>query len=627
MAPRHPKRPTQTAAPLLLLASLALATWPQQTSTAAEPKRHHALSLVGEPKLPADFKHFDWVNPVAPKGGSVRQIARGTFDTLNPYNIKGNKAAGLGLTVDAMMFTSPDEASTEYCLLCEWVNYPDDYSSVTFKLRDGARFHDGKPITAADVIFTIEQLKQHVPFYAQYYKNVVKSEAGAGNTLTLTFDVKGNRELPLIVGQMPVLPKHYWEGKDTQANPRDLSKTTLEPPLGSGPYRIKALEPGRFIEYERNKDWWAKDLPVGKGMWNFDTIRFEYFRESTAGFEAFKAGGVDFWRESSAKQWATAYDLDSIKQGLMKKEAIRTREASQMQAFAMNLRRPQLQDARVRRALINAFDFEFANKNLFFDQYARVTNYFGEKELRSTGLPQGRELAILEEVRKDVPPEVFTTEYKLPVNTTPEEFRRNMGAAARLLAEAGYTPKNGVMTHTKTGQVLALEILLYDPQFERITQPYVGELKRLGVQASIRTVDPAQFERRKDDFDFDMIIDNFPQSASPGNEQREFWSSQAADMKGSRNTLGIKNPAIDKLIDKIIFAKDRPELEAATRALDRVLLWGNYVVPQWYTPDDRIAYWDKYRRPEKLPSRAVSFLEVWWQDEAAAQKLAAARGK
>ncbi len=295
-----------------------------------------------------------------------------------------------------------------------------------------------------------------------------------------------------------------------------------------------------------------------------------------------------------------------------------------MQAFAMNLRRPQFQDPRVRRAMILAFDFEFANKNLFFGQYARVQHYFGEKELQATGLPQGRELEILNEVKAQLPPEVFTTAYSLPVNNTPDDVRNNLRAAAKLLAEAGYQPKGGVMTNAQ-GQALRIEILLADPQFERVAQPYVGQLKLLGIQATIRTVDPAQFERRKDEFDFDMIIDNFGQSASPGNEQREFWSSQAADMKGSRNTLGIKSPAIDKLIDHIIFAKDRTELEAATRALDRALLWGHYVVPQWYSPDDRIAWWDKYARPEKLPSRAVSFLEIWWQDEALARKLAEAR--
>ena len=605
-------------------AAAILATAP---ATANDIKRHHALSLVGAPKMPADYKHFDWVNPSAPKGGALKLSARGTFDTLNPYNIKGNKASGLGLTTDTLMFTSPDEASTEYGLVAEWVSYPDDYSAVTFKIRDNARFHDGKPMTPADAIFTLEQLKKHTPFYAQYYKNVVKSEAGPGGLVTFSFDVKGNRELPQIMGQMPILPKHYWEGKDSQGNPRDLGKSTVEAPLGSGPYKIKTFEPGRFIEYERNKDWWAKDLPVGKGLWNFDTLRFEYFRETTAAFESFKAGMTDFYRETSAKQWATAYDLDAIKQGHMKKEAIRTREASQMQAFIMNLRRPQFQDARVRRAILLAFDFEFANKNLFFGQYERVSNYFGEKELRSGALPQGRELEILNEVRADLAPEVFTAEYKLPVNKGPEDFRRHMGEAAKLLAEAGYVPKNGVMTHAKTGQSLSMEFLLFDAQFERITQPYVGELKRLGIQATIRTVDPAQYERRKDDFDFDIITDTYGQSASPGNEQREFWSAQAADTPGSRNTLGLKSPAVEKLIDKVIFAKDRPELEAATRALDRVLLWGNYVVPQWYSPDDRIAYWNKYQRPEKLPSRDVSFLMVWWQDEAAAQKLAAARGK
>lgn len=611
---------------LLLAAAVAVGGTPD-TASAGAAKRHHALSLAGVPKMPPDFKHFDWVDPASPKGGTVRLAARGTFDTLNPFNIKGNKATGLTFVYDTMMATSPDEASTVYCLLCEWVSYPDDYSSVTFKLRDGARFNDGKPVTVDDVIFSLEQLKTHMPFFAQYYKNVVKAEAGPDNTVTFSFDVKGNRELPHILGEMRVLAKHFWTGKDAQGNARDFGKTTLEPPVGSGPYRIKAFEPGRFIEYERVKDWWAADLPVAKGQWNFDILRYEYFREATAAFEAFKAGSIDFHRESSAKQWATGYDLDGVRQGLMKKEAIRTREAPQMQAFAMNLRRAQFQDPKVRQAFILAFDFEFANNNLFFGQYSRVTNYFGEEGLASKGLPQGRELEILETVRKDVPAEVFTQVHALPVRKEPDDHRKYMAQAARLLAEAGYVARNGVMTHGRTGQVLSAEFLLYDAQFERVVQPYVGELKRLGIQATIRTIDRAQFQRRSDEFDYDIVVETFGQSASPGNEQREYWGSQSADIKGSRNSLGLKSPAVDKLIDTIIFARDRAELEAATRALDRVLLWGHYAVPQWYTPDERIAYWNKFMRPKRLPSRAVSFLQVWCWDEAAAQKLAAARGR
>ena len=609
---------------LAVVAMAALAT--SGALPASAQKKHHALSLVGDPKFAADFKHFDWVNADAPKGGAVKMWARGGFDTLYPFNIKGNKATGLGLTYDALMVNSPDEASTEYGLLAEWVSHPDDFSAVTFSLRAGARFHDGKPITPDDVIFSWATLKRDSPFHAQYYKNVVKAEKTGEREVTFTFDVKGNRELPQIMGQLTVLPKHYWDGKDAKGEARDPSKTTLDAPLGSGPYRIKNFEPGRFIEYERVKDWWAKDLPVMKGQWNFDTVRYEYFRDQTAAFEEFKGGKIDFWRENSAKQWATAFDLPQLKAGTMKKEQITEKEASQMQAFAMNLRRPQFQDARVRRAFNLAFNFEDANKKLFYEQYSRVTNFFGESDLKATGLPTGRELAILESLRKDLPAEVFTTEPKQPVAATPEDFRKNLAEAAKLLAAAGWTPKSGVLANAK-GEQLTAEFLLADPQFERIAQPYVQDLKRLGIAASIRTVDTAQFQRREDEFDFDIIIANFPQSASPGNEQREFWGSQAAGIKGSRNVIGIKSPAIDKLIDTVIFAKDRAELQAATKALDRVLLASHYVVPQWYSAFDRVAYWNMFSRPTKLPSRATAFQQVWWIDAVAAKKLAEARGK
>jgi microcin C transport system substrate-binding protein len=556
----------------------------------------------------------------------VRLDARGTFDTLNQYTFKGNRAAGLGLINDTLMVSSPDESSTEYGLIAEWVSHPADFSSATFGLRQGARFHDGKPITPEDVIFSLETLKKTHPQFGYYYKNVVKAEKTGEREVTFTFDQTGNRELPLIVGQLPVLPKHYWEGKGENGEPRDLAKTTLEIPLGSGPYRIKSFEPGRNIVYERVKDWWAKDLPVTIGQWNFDELRYEYFRDRVPAFEAFKAGGIDFFVENSAKEWATAYVFDALSAGHVRKEEIKDGDPPQMQAFAFNLRRPQFQDSRVRRAFILAFDFEWANKNIFFDQYARVTNYFGEEDLRSRGLPEGLELEILKEVRADVPPEVFTTPYTLPVNKTPEDVRRHLAEAAKLLAEAGWTPKNGILANAR-GEQLSVEFLNVQPDFERVIQPYARTLERLGVKASIRTVDPAQYERRNDDFDFDIVVHTFAQSTSPGNEQRNFWGSAAADTKGSQNLLGVKNPAIDRLIDRIIFAKDRTELAAATRALDRVLLWNHYVVPQWYSPNDRIAYWTKFARPAKLPSRNYAFLQVWWYDAAAAKMLAAARGR
>lgn len=620
---RHPRSLGKGLAALFLaLSAAAGGTQPVM----GDNNRRHALSLVGEPKFAAGFEHFDWVNPDAPKGGTVRMWANGTFDTLNLYNIKGMKAAGLGLINDTLMVGSPDESSTEYGLVAEWVSYPEDFSSATFGLRPRARFHDGKPVTPEDVIFSLEALKTTHPQFTYYYKNVVKVEKTGEGEVRFTFDQKGNRELPQIVGQLPVLPKHYWEGKGENGEPRDLAKTTLENPLGSGRYRIKSLEPGRNIVYERVRDWWAKDLPVAVGQWNFDEVRFEYFRDRVPAFEAFKAGGLDFFVENSAKEWAMAYAFDALSAGHVRKEEIKDGDPPQMQSFAFNLRRPQFEDPRVRRAFILAFDFEWANKNIFFGQYARVANYFGEEDLRSTGVPESLELKILEEVRADVPPEVFTTPYSLPVNTTHEDVRRHLAEAAKLLAEAGWTPKNGILTNAK-GDQLTAEFLIVQPDFERVVQPYARALERLGVKASLRTVDAAQYERRTDDFDFDIVVQTFAQSTSPGNEQRNYWGSATADTQGSQNVLGVKNPAIDRLIDRVIFAKDRAELAAATRALDRVLLWNHYVVPQWYSPNNRIAYWTKFGRPTKLPSRDFAFLQAWWYDEAAARKLAEARGR
>jgi len=588
--------------------------------------RHHALSLLGQPKFGPDFKHFDWVNPAAPKGGTVRLWALGGFDSLNPYTIKGSPAAGIGLIYDALMVSSPDEPSTEYGLVAAWVSHPDDFSSVTFGLRPEARFHDGKPMTPADVVFTFEQLKKNHPHYAFYYKNVVKAEATGASEVTFTFDQKGNRELPLIVGQMPVLPKHFWEGKSANGEARDLGRSSLEIPLGSGPYRIKEIDAGRSIVYERVKDYWAKDLPITIGQWNFDEIRYTYFRDRVPAFEAFKAGQIDFWQESSAKFWATGYDFEAANKNLVRKEEIPVERVAPMQAFVMNLRRPQFQDARVRRAFNLAFDFEWANKNLFFDQYRRVGSFFDNSELAAKGLPTGLELKILEEVRSQVPPEVFTTEWKNPVNVGPQDARRNLAEAAKLLTEAGWKARNGVLVDGQ-GRELVVEFLIVSPDFERVILPYKTALERLGVKASIRVVDSAQYQRREDSFDFDIIVDTFPQSLSPGNEQRDFWGTPAADREGSRNTAGIKNPAVDKLIERLIFAKDREELVAATRALDRVLLWNHYVVPQWHTPYDRVASWDMFGRPAKLPSQSISFQRVWWIDPDKAKALSTARGR
>jgi microcin C transport system substrate-binding protein len=612
--------------PLLALVLLGLAASAASAQDAPQakdaPQRHHAVSLIGAPKYPADFKHFDYVNPDAPKGGLVRMADIGSFDSLNPILYKGEAAAGLGLIYESLMQDSLEEASTSYGLIAEWASYPPDFSSVTFKLRDEARWHDGKPITTEDVIYSLDVNKQANPRMGLYYKNVAKAEMTGPNEVTFTFDVKGNRELPMIMGQLTILPKHYWTGKDKDGNQRDPLKTTLEPPLGSGPYRIKQVTPARTISYERVANYWGKDLPVNRGQWNFDELRFDYYRDDTVAFESFKAGGLDFHTESSAKNWATAYDFAAVRDGYVKRQEVPVERAQPMQCFVLNLRRPQFQDRRVRQAFNLAFDFEWANKNLFFGQYARVGSYFEGTELAAPkALPQGRELEILNEIKDQVPPEVFTTVHANPINASPDDFRNNLRKAVALLKEAGYEIKDGKLVNAKTGEPLKVEFLLVSPLFERIVQPMIANLQRLGIQASLRMVDSAQYTRRLDGFDYDIIVGNFAQSNSPGNEQRDFWGSEAAAREGSQNLIGVKDKAIDKLVDHVIFAKDRAELVAATNALDRVLLWNDFVVPQWYSPKARIAYWDRFGQPSTLPALTPGFPQVWWFDKELAAKL------
>lgn len=594
-------------------------------AVAQQPVRHHALSLIGKPQYSADYQHFDWVNPNAPKGGTVRRWMRGTFDSLNPFTFKGVPATRLGLLYDSLMATSPDEPSTEYGLVAEWASYPDDFSSVTFGLRKEAKFHDGKPVTPDDVVFSLGALKKSHPQYAFYYKNVVKAEKTGEHEVTFTFDVKGNRELPQIVGQLYVLPKHFWEGKKSDGTQRDLSKSTLEVPVGSGPYKIKSVDAGRAIVYERNPNYWAKDLPVNVGQWNFDEIRFDYFRDRTPAFEAFKSGSIDFWEENVAKAWATQYNIAPVKKGLMKKEAIAHKRVAPMQAFVLNQRRNVFKDARVRKAFNLAFNFEQANKTLFYDLYVRTKSFFDNSELAATDLPTGKELEILNEIRDQVPPEVFTTKWKNVTASSSIEQRNNLREAVKLLRQAGWTQKNGSLVNAD-GDVLKVEFLYVQPTFDRVILAYIEDLKRIGIQATARLVDSTQYKRRIDQFDFDVIIDAFGQSHSPGNEQRDFWGSAAADREGSQNTPGIKDPAVDKLIDRIVFAKDRAELVAATRALDRVLLWNAFVVPHWNYPFERLVWWDKFGKPNKLPSLAASPLRTWWFDQERDAALKTARG-
>ncbi len=613
-------------APALGMAAGVSAAAPAQAQSATgEPVWRHALSLFGDIKYPADFKRFDYVNPDAPKGGIARQILIGTFDNFNiaVAGVKGSLASAVGLVYESLMTAALDEVSAEYGALAEAVSHPEDFSSVTYRLHAQAKWHDGKPVTADDVIFSLDAFKKHHPQYSAYYRHVVKAEKIGDRDIKFTFDAPGNRELPQIVGQLTILPKHWWEGTDSEGRKRDISATTLEKPLGSGPYRIKEFVAGRSVTAERVKDHWGRDLSTNIGRNNFDELRYEYFRDSIVAIEAFKADQVDWRTENSAKNWATAYDFPAVVDKRVVLEEFPNRSSGIMQAFAMNLRRDKFRDPRVRRALNFAFDYEEMNKQLFSSQYKRISSYFdGAEELASSGLPQGRELEILEAVRSEIPAEVFTTAYSNPVGGNPEAVRGNLREALRLLKDASYEVRDRKLIDSKTGAPFTVELLGADPSFERVMLFFKPSLERLGIEVSVRTIDPAQYENRLRSWDFDIVVSSWPQSLSPGNEQREFWGTQAADMAGSRNIIGIKNPAIDKLIERLIFAKGRDDLIAATKALDRVLLWNHYVVPQWTYNKSRTARWDRFGRPAELPKYGQSaFPSIWWYDADKAARI------
>ena len=597
-------------------------------ASAQAPARNwrHGLSLFGDLKYPTGFKQFDYVNASAPKAGAVRQVAFGTFDNFNVVvaGVKGNLAAGIDQIHDTLMTQAFDEVSTEYGLLADAVSHPDDHSFVVYRLHPEARWHDGKPVTPEDVIFSFEAFKKNSPFSAAYYRHVTRAEKTGEREITFTFDGPGNRELPQIVGQLNVLPKHWWEGVDRNGNKRDITATTLEPPLGCGAYRIKDFEAGRRIVYERVKDYWGKDLPVNVGRDNFDEMRFVYFRDSFVALEAFKADQFDWRTENAAKNWATAYDFPAVKEKRVLLEEFPIRNRGIMQAFTFNTRRDKFKDARLRRAFNFVFDFEEMNRQIFFGQYTRITSYFDGTELASSGVPSGPELEILQTVRDKVPEQLFTTPYSNPVNGTPEKVRANLREAVRLLKEAGYEIRDQKLVNMRTGEGFTVEMLAQgtDPSFERIALFFKPSIERLGIAVTIRSVDEAQYENRLRQWDFDIITASWGESLSPGNEQRDYWGSAAADQPGSRNLIGIKSPAVDALIDRVIFAKSREELVAATRALDRVLLWNNYVVPQWTYGKQRTARWDRFGRPEKLPEyAAAAFPFVWWWDAEKAAKI------
>jgi len=586
-------------------------------AAAAEVEPVHGIAMHGDVKYPSDFTHFEYADPDAPKGGSITYSAIGTFDSLHPFILRGQAAAGIGVLFETLTQRSNDEAFTEYGLLAESIEMPEDRSWVAFTLHPEARWHDGEPVTVEDVIWSLETIKtKGHPFYRAYYADVVGAREEGERRVVFEFDGAINRELPLIVGQMPILPKHDWAERDFEA-------TTLEPPLGSGPYRVARVDPGRSITYERVPDYWGAELPVNRGRFNYDTITYEYFRDSNVALEAFKAGQYDFRVENTARLWATGYTGPGIDAGLIEREEIANESGTGMQGYVFNTRREMFQDPRVREALAYAFDFEWSNTTLFFDQYARSYSYFSNTELAATELPSERELAILEPFREQLPEAVFTEVYDPPETDGSGELRENLRTAFEMLQEAGWAVDRSTrkLVDTETGEPMRFEILLVNPAFERITGPFIRNLERLGIEATMRTVDTAQYQNRLDSFDFDMVVAVWGQSLSPGNEQRDFWSCEAAETPGSRNLAGICDPVVDALIERVIRAESREELLAATRALDRVLLHGHYVIPHWYSPVTRVAYWDKFERPEVDPRYGLD-LNAWWVDPDKAEQVA-----
>ncbi len=572
----------------------------------------HAMTMHGTPKYDPDFTHVDYVNPEAPKGGTLKQHRIGTFDSLNPFIVKGTPAAGLSflgqsLLYDSLMKQTNDEPFSMYCLICETVERDPANKYITFNLRPEARWHDGAPITAHDVVWSFNNFLKHgSPFFKAYYGDVEDVIAKSDTRVTFTFKHTKNAELPLIIGQIAILPKHYWtqEGKN-------FNQTSLEPPLGSGPYEVKTVNAGRSISYERVKDYWAKDIPINKGRFNFDHVVYDYYRDSNVALEAFFAGEYDTREENTAKLWASSYNTAAVEDGRIIKKEIAHQRPQGMQGFIYNIRRPVFQDITVRKALSYAFDFEWSNKQFAYGAYKRSRSYFSNSELASSGLPEGLELKILEQFRGRIPEEIFTSTYTPPTTDGSGKMRKNLRTAMKLLDEAGYELGNDGI-RSKDGVRLEFEIIDSNPQFERWVLPILKNLERIGVKASFRTVDSAQYQNRMNNFDYDMTIMSFGQSSSPGNEQRDFWGSDKADMQGSRNYIGVKNPVVDELIEQLIQAESREDLVAYTHALDRILLSGYYLIPQWHVDHWRLAWWNKLAHPDTLSPLTPGILDTWW---------------
>ena len=575
------------------------------TLLATETTLSHGLALHGKLKYSSDFSHFDYVNPVAPKGGTLRQAAIGTYDTFNDFILKGIAAAGVGMTYDTLMASAEDEPFSQYGLLAEKVELAKDRTFVIFHINSRARFHDGHPVTAEDVVFTFNLLlEQGQPMYKRYYADVKGVEALDQSRVKFTFKDGDNAELPLIVGQLVVLPSHFWKDKE-------FNEAGLDLPLGSGPYRIKSYVSGKSVAYERVTDYWAADLPVNKGRYNFDTLIFDYYRDATVALEAFKSGEYDFRHENVSKNWATLYNGPQFADGRIVKKEIVHEIPQGIQGFVFNTRRPQFTDRRVREALIYAFDFEWSNKNLFYDQYKRSNSYFSNSEMAATGPPSPAEMELLKPFADHLQEEVFKDSYHLPTTDGRGNNRDNLRRAVALLKSAGWIIKDKKLVD-KSANPFIFEILLTSPAFERIVLPFKKNLDRLGIETKVRVVDTAQYLNRVREFDFDMVVWSFGQSNSPGNEQRYYWHSSVVDISGSRNLAGIKDPVVDALVEEIIHAPDRVSLVTRVRALDRVLQWGFYVLPHWHISTFRIAYWSKLAQPELVPKYGLGLM-TWWE--------------
>ncbi len=591
----------------ILITILSVSTLFISQNLLAKTNISHAIAMHGKPKYGQDFISVEYVSKSAEKGGDIVRSSIGTYDTFNPFTLKGTSAAGIGLLYETLTVGSSDEAFTEYGLLAKNIEWPDDRSWVIFTLRDEAKWHDGRKITSDDVVWSFNTLlEEGHPFYKYYYGDVSEVIKLSENKVKFEFSTNTNKELVLIVGQLPVLPKHYWEN-------RNFDETTLDIPIGSGPYKIKSFDAGRSITYELDLDYWGFEnnvVPIKVGKDNMGSIRYDYYKDRGVEREAFKSGDIDFFSENSSKEWATSYEIDAVNEGLIKKELIAHENPQGMQAFAFNTRKEIFIDKRVRKALSYAFDFEWTNKNLFYGAYKRTDSFFENSELASSGLPSQEELAYLNPYIDQLPKEIFNKEYKNPKTDGSGFIRSELQEATKLLKDAGWKLKDGNLENSQ-GKLFEFEILLVSPAFERIVLPFIDNLEKLGISASLRTIDSSQYQKRIENFDFDMVVFTFSQSLSPGNEQRNFWSSGAADTNGSRNIIGIKNEVIDFLIENLINAKDREDLITISKALDRVLLWNYYVIPQWHISSYRVLYWDLFDQPKQKPKYSLGF-DTWW---------------